>query len=118
MSSHAKSDDEPRDAGDSAPAPVTPVTPVTHDIWHVRAPALKLPGGVQMPIASTLLRLPDRTLVLYSPVPLDDTTATAIEALGEVAHIVAPSLWHHLYVTAAAERFPRAMIHGAPGLAA
>jgi hypothetical protein len=95
-----------------------PLISVAPDVWQVRAPAMKMPGGFRMPIASTLLRLPDRSLLLYSPVPLDEAARAAIAGLGEVAHIVAPSLWHHLHVEAAVEHFPRATLHGAPGLAA
>jgi hypothetical protein len=103
------------DASDEITSPLTSVAP---DVWQVRAPAMKMPGGFRMPIASTLVRLPDRSLLLYSPVPLSADAVAAISAQGEVAHIVAPSLWHHLYAKAAREQFPRAMLHGAPGLAA
>lgn len=94
------------------------LTPVAPDVWHVPVAPLKLPGGLRMPLASSLFRLPDRSLLLYSPVPIDDAMAAAISAEGDVAHIVAPSLLHHLYAKAAVERFPRATLHGAPGLAA
>jgi len=70
-----------------------------------------------MPLASTLVRLPDRSLLLYSPIAIDDALAADIAALGEVANIVAPSLLHHLYVADAAVRWPRAILHGVPGLA-
>lgn len=93
------------------------LVPIAADVWHVPAPSLRLPGGARMPIASTLVRLPDRSLLLYSPVPLDEARAAAIAQVGEVAHIVAPNLWHHLYAKAAAERYPRATLHAAPGLA-
>lgn len=79
---------------------------------------MRMPGGVLMPLASAVMRLADRTLLVYSPITLDDARAAAIEAEGEVAHIVAPNLLHHLHVKAASERWPRATVHGAPGLAA
>lgn len=91
---------------------------IAPDIWHVPHGDLKLPGGARLPLASTLIRLPDRSLVLYSPGKLDDATAAAIEAEGEVRHIIAPSLFHHLYAGHAAARWPKAQLHGAPGLAA
>lgn len=92
--------------------------PIAPDVWQVTAPALRMPGGVYMPLASTVVRLADRSLLVYSPVAFDDAQAAAIEAEGQVAHIVAPNLYHHLHVRAAAERWPRALVHGAPGLAA
>ena len=91
---------------------------VSPGVWHIPYAPAKLPIGVRMPIASTVLRLPDQTLVLYSPGAIDDSQAAELAVLGEVAHIVAPSLLHHLYVGDAAKRWPSATVHGAPGLAA
>ena len=91
---------------------------IASDVWHVAGASLRVPGGVRMPLASTLIRLPDRSLLLYSPVRIDDALAAEIAALGEVAHIVAPSLLHHLYVRDALVRWPRAVLHGVAGLAA
>jgi hypothetical protein len=79
---------------------------------------MRMPGGVVMPLNSIVIRLADRSLLLYSPIKLDDEQAAAIDAEGKVAHIVAPNLYHHLYAKAAHERWPSAKIHAAPGLAA
>lgn len=92
--------------------------PIAPDVWQVAGPPLRMPGGVQMPLASTVVRLSDRSLLVYSPIAFDDTQAAAIDAEGQVAHVVAPNLFHHLHVRAAMERWPRATLHGAPGLAA
>lgn len=91
---------------------------ITTDVWQVDGPGKRMPGGVVIPLSAALVRLSDRTLLLYSPIKLDDEQAAAIDAEGEVAHIVAPNLYHHLYVKRAAERWPQATVHGAPGLAA
>jgi len=91
--------------------------PIVTDVWHVSAPAMRMPGGARMPLASTVLRLADRSLLVYSPVAFTDEQAAAIEGEGEVAHVVAPNLFHHLHVRVALERWPRATLHGAPGLA-
>ncbi len=76
-----------------------------------------MPGGVSMPVASTVVRLPDRTLLVYSPVAFDDRAVAAIEAEGEVAHIVVPSLLHHMFAGPAAARWPRATVHAPAGIA-
>ena len=91
--------------------------PIGKDLWQLDGPAIRMPGGVRMPLASAVLRLADGTLLLYSPIRLDDAHAAAIAAHGDVAHIVAPNLLHHLHVKSASERWPRAIVHGAPGLA-
>jgi hypothetical protein len=64
----------------------------------------------------TVLRLGDGSLLLHSPITLDDSLRSQIDALGPVAHIVAPSLFHHLYAGDAAKAFPEAKVHGAAGL--
>jgi hypothetical protein len=91
---------------------------VAPGIWHIPYAPVKLFGGVRMPISSTVFRLPDRSLLLYSPGDIDDIQAKELAVLGEVSHIVAPSLLHHLYVGNAAARWPHAKLHAAPGLAA
>lgn len=78
---------------------------------------VRLPGGVQMPVAMTVLRS-GAGLVVVSPLPaLDDATAEAIAALGEVRAVVAPNLWHHLGASAALARWPDARLVAPAGLA-
>jgi hypothetical protein len=91
---------------------------VAADVWRVPGDDLRLPGGVRMPLASTVFRVADRKLVVYSPIAFSPEAIAAIEALGAVAHIIAPSRLHHMHVTAAAERWPDALVHAAPGVAA
>jgi hypothetical protein len=93
------------------------MTPIAPDIWHVAGKPLSFPGGVKMPLSSTVIRLPDSRVVVYSPAKFDDEDVAAISALGEVAYIISPSLLHHLYAGPAKERWPKAQLLGAPGLA-
>jgi hypothetical protein len=65
----------------------------------------------------TIVRLDDG-LWLHSPVRIDDAMANSITALGPVAHIVAPNLFHHLNIGPAIERFPNAKVHAPKGLRA
>jgi hypothetical protein len=89
---------------------------VAAEIWTVEHP-MRFPGGVRLPSRMTVIRLPGGDLLLHSPVPIDDALAAELAALGPVAHIVAPSLLHHLFVPAALERYPQALLTAAPGLA-
>jgi hypothetical protein len=91
---------------------------IADDVWHVDGGDLRQPAGVYMPVRSTIVRLRDRSLVVYSPVAIDDALAAAIAAEGEVAHVVAPNRLHHVFAAAAVARWPRAIVHAAPGLAA
>ena len=78
---------------------------------------MRFPGGVHLPSRMTIVRLPGGDLLLHSPIPIDDALAAELAALGPVAHVVAPSLFHHLFVPQALERYPQALLTAAPGLA-
>ena len=41
---------------------------IATDVWQVNGPALKMPGGFVLPASSTVIRLPDRRLLVYSPI--------------------------------------------------
>jgi hypothetical protein len=90
---------------------------VTGDVW-VAHELFALPGGVRMRLNMTVLRLRDGSLLLHSPVVIDDPLAGALAAIGPVRHVVAPSSYHHLFVTACLDRYPRAALYLAPGLPA
>jgi hypothetical protein len=64
----------------------------------------------------TVVRLSDGSLFVHSPITLDDDLKRSIDALGPVAHIVAPSLYHHLFVGGFADAYPEAKTHAARGL--
>lgn len=79
---------------------------------------MRFPAGVVLPIRMVVVRLPDGSLVLVSPIPMDDALAAEVAALGPVRYLVGPNLLHHLSLGPARERFPDATLYGAPGLAA
>jgi glyoxylase-like metal-dependent hydrolase (beta-lactamase superfamily II) len=83
---------------------------------HAVEMMLALPLGLRFPTRCTVVRMPDESLLMHSPVALDDATTRAIEALGEVRTIVAPSLIHHLFVKEAHARFPKARVFATPTL--
>ncbi|WP_374562071.1 DUF4336 domain-containing protein [Ideonella sp.] len=84
-------------------------------LWHVPH-AFKV-NGLPLTTRMTLVRLPCGGLWLHSPVPLGPGLRAAVQALGPVRHIVAPSKTHHLFLTDCARAFPEAALFGAPGLA-
>ena len=57
-------------------------------------------------------------LVLYSPVPLEPDDRQTLAAIGPVAAIVAPNLFHHMSLRSAAEVFPAARVFVPEGLEA
>lgn len=77
---------------------------------------MKMPGGVVLTTRMTVVRLSNGTLLVHSPIRIDDALAKEIDALGDVACIVAPNRWHHLFFGACAERYSKARTFAAPGL--
>jgi hypothetical protein len=73
--------------------------------------------GVRLPARMTVLRLPDGTLALVSPIPISDSLSAELAALGPVSTLIAPNAFHHLHVPAAARRYPGARLLAAPGVA-
>jgi hypothetical protein len=72
--------------------------------------------GLEVGSRMTVVRMSGGGLFVHSPVALDGETRREIDALGEVAAVVAPSLFHHLHVGAWMEAYPRAVYAACHGL--
>jgi hypothetical protein len=88
--------------------------PLTEDVWIATRSLRFL--GVDVGTRMTLVRLPGGGLFVHSPVALDAATREAVDALGPVKAIVAPCLFHHLYVGEWAKAYPDASVSACPGL--
>jgi hypothetical protein len=73
--------------------------------------------GMRLTATMAVLRLGDNSLLLYSPVAMTPNRGAAVEALGYVAHLYAPNLYHHLWIGEWATTFPSARLHGPARLA-
>jgi len=93
------------------PATLEPVAP---DVWTARRPLRML--GVQLGTRMTVVRLGDGALFVHSPVRLDAPLRAAVDALGTVRFVVAPSRYHHMFAGDWVAAYPGATLHGAPGL--
>ncbi len=80
--------------------------PFSDHVWTVYHPLSV--AGLKLGARATIVRLPSGRLAIISPVPFDDTTADAIDELGEVDTIIAPNKLHHLYFGDACRRWPEA----------
>ena len=89
--------------------------PLGQDLWHVES-TVRLGPGIVFPSRMTVVKLPSGGLWLHSPVALSDEVVAQLEELGPVEHLVAPNLFHHMFMAAAQERFPDARTWCAPGL--
>ncbi len=72
--------------------------------------------GIAFPTRMTLARLPDGTLWMHAPGPIDDALAAEIATRGEVAHLVTPSNFHDSHLHTAAARYPEASVSAPPKL--
>lgn len=93
----------------------TALTPFGDGIWLTRAPVVHL--GLRLTATMTVLRLDDGGLLVHSPVALTAERRAAVEALGPVAHLYAPNLFHHRWIGEWSTAFPAARLHAPPGLA-
>lgn len=91
------------------------MTSLTAGVWIDSEP-VRIVG---MPLSATmaLLALGDGSLLAYSPVALTPQRRAAVDALGRVAHIYAPSLYHHRWAAEWADAFPAARVHAPARLA-
>lgn len=90
------------------------LTQLAPDLWVAARPLRLVVGDIGTRM--TVVRLRDGSLFLHSPVELDDATRAALDALGPVRAVVAPSLVHHFHVGAYGRAYPAATLYAAPGL--
>jgi hypothetical protein len=91
-----------------------PLTQFVKGIWLSTAPVRIL--GMKLTATMAVLRLADSSLLLYSPLAMTPERRAAVDALGPVAHLYAPNLYHHLYIGEWAAAYPSARVHGAADL--
>jgi hypothetical protein len=84
------------------------------DLWVSESPLRFL--GLEVGARMTVVRLPGGELLLHSPVAASPDLVSEVKALGEVAYLIAPNLFHHLYLGEWQKLYPEASLYGAPGL--
>jgi hypothetical protein len=72
--------------------------------------------GVETGTRMTVVRLSGGGLFVHSPVALHRETKAAVDALGPVVAVVAPSRFHHLFVAEWRQAYPGAIVCACPGL--
>jgi hypothetical protein len=92
--------------------------PFAEGVWVDSEPVRNFGNiGLRLNATMTVLRLSDESLLLYSPVAMTPRRRAAVEALGPVAHLYAPNLYHHLWIGEWATAFPSARVHAPARLA-
>jgi len=103
------------------PRPIAAFTPgpveLEPGVWRLER-RLRMPGGLVLPIATAIFRLPSGKLFLHSPGTLDAAALASLRALGEPSVVLAPNAFHHIFVDEYRRAFPDVRIFYAPGLPA
>jgi hypothetical protein len=92
----------------------TTLTRFAEGVWLDTDPVSFL--GLRLTATMAVIRLRDESLLLYSPVAMTPERRAAVEALGQVAHLYAPNLYHHLWIGEWSGAFPSARLHAPAGL--
>ncbi|CAN7618939.1 SDR family oxidoreductase [Phenylobacterium sp. LjRoot219] len=95
--------------------PLNTPKPVADDVWIVDAPAIHR-AGLTLPLRMTVIRLAGGELLLHSPTAFDAGLAAALDELGRVRHLIAPSFGHWMFLQAWRQAYPEAIVWAAPGL--
>ncbi len=88
---------------------------VANNVWAYSVPHSFM--GLHVGARMTVVKLSAGGLLLHSPVPVDESLAQELAALGEVTHIVCPNLFHHVFAADVKQRYPQAVLHGPAKLA-
>lgn len=94
-------------------APLDAPKPFADGVWLVDSVL-----GPGLPVRMTVLRLANGDLVLHSPTRYSPALHRALERLGPIRHLVAPSSVHWVFMKAWQDASPEAASWAAPGLGA
>ena len=86
------------------------------NLWVVDQPDFDSGRRQKIGTRMTVIKLASGGLFLHSPTKLDEQTKQALDAIGEVRAVVAPSRAHHLFVGDYIKTWPGAKLYGPPGL--
>lgn len=99
--------------------PLNVPKPFGENVWIVNGPEIRMDYGpikLPFPTRMTVVRLADGSLWVHSPIAPDEQMFAAVDALGEVRHIVAPNSIHYWYMVDWLERYPKATSYAVPDL--
>lgn len=87
------------------------------NIWTAAGPQVGV-LGFSYPTRLVVIRLSDGGLFVWSPTALEPELKAAINALGPVRHLVAPTAMHNLFLAEWQAAYPQARLYAPPGLRA
>ncbi|MFC0205760.1 DUF4336 domain-containing protein [Novosphingobium soli] len=94
--------------------PLGVLKPLDEGLWIVDDTMVA--SGLPLPIRMTVVRLADGGLLLHSPVASTPALIAAVQTLGPVRHLVAPTTAHWTHLAEWQRACPEAVTWGVPGL--
>ena len=88
--------------------------PVDNNIWVVEQPLKFM--GLSVRTRMTVIRLIDNCLLLISPIHITKEIKQQLDSLGKVKYLIAPNLFHYLYLTESQKIYPKAEVVAPPQL--
>jgi len=72
--------------------------------------------GLEVGTRMTVIRLKNGEIIVISPIKVDEKTINQINEVGKISTIIAPNLYHHLFISDFKSVYSDAKIFAAPGL--
>ncbi len=72
--------------------------------------------GLEVGTRMTVIRLENGEIAVISPIKVDEKTIAKINEVGKAVTIIAPNLYHHLFISDFKSIYSDAKIFAAPGL--
>jgi hypothetical protein len=88
---------------------------IDRNLWVVDRPLKYF--GLEVGTRMTIIRLSTGDLVAISPIKIDRETIEQIALLGQIKYIIAPNLYHHLFITEFQSIYPDAQLWATSTLA-
>jgi hypothetical protein len=88
---------------------------IDRNLWVVEQPFKYF--GLEVGTRMTIVRLNTGDLVVISPIKIDRETIDRIALLGQVKYIIAPNLYHHLFIKDFRSIYPDAQLWATSSLA-
>jgi hypothetical protein len=91
------------------------ITQVNDRVWTATS-EFKVFGLIQLNGRCTIIKCNDGSLWVHSPIRLSQELKAQVDVLGPIKYLVAPSLFHHLFVGEWLEAYPEAEVYAPKGL--
>lgn len=93
------------------------LTTISNQLFYTEYPIKMVWGLVRFNAKSIIFKTDDGKIGIISPGRINDAMANTIATHSEVAYLIAPNCYHHIFLAAAAKRYPNAAVYVPPYLA-